>query len=68
MGGLYMTDNGAFNYTEYLQAELTDPLVPGEPYLVSPTSPQPDAVHAMCAFMRSPAAAAAKRANGMEPA
>ena len=35
---------------------------------VSPTSPQPDAVHAMCAFMRSPAAAAAKRANGMEPA
>ena len=32
------------------------------------TSTQPDAVRALLAFMASPAAAAAKRANGMEPA
>ena len=32
------------------------------------TSTQPEAVRALLAFMASPAAAAAKRANGMEPA
>jgi molybdate transport system substrate-binding protein len=32
------------------------------------TSAQPEAVRALLAFMASPAAAAAKRANGMEPA
>ncbi len=36
MGGLLMADNtGAFGYVEYLQAPLSEPLVPGEPYLIS---------------------------------
>jgi hypothetical protein len=35
MGGLYMKDDGGFSYSEYLQAQLTEPLIPGEPYLVS---------------------------------
>lgn len=36
MDGLYMSfQGGAFNYVEYLQAPLAEPLVPGEAYLVS---------------------------------
>jgi hypothetical protein len=35
MGGIYLKDQGGSDYYEYLQATLTEPLVPGEPYLVS---------------------------------
>jgi Secretion system C-terminal sorting domain len=35
MGGLLMADGQPFQYVEYLQAQLAEPLVPGEPYLVS---------------------------------
>lgn len=36
MGGFIASDfGGLFNYTEYLQAPLSEALVPGEPYLVS---------------------------------
>jgi hypothetical protein len=35
MGGLLMANGQPFAYVEYLQAQLAEPLVPGEPYLVS---------------------------------
>ena len=35
MGGLLMADGQPFQYVEYLQSQLAEPLVPGEPYLVS---------------------------------
>ncbi len=36
MGGVFMAEgDGAFKYVEYLQAPLSEPLVPGEPYLIS---------------------------------
>ncbi|MEZ4808245.1 MAG: T9SS type A sorting domain-containing protein [Flavobacteriales bacterium] len=35
MGGLYMAWGGPMEYVEYLQAPLAEPLVPGEPYLIS---------------------------------
>ncbi|MEO8067497.1 MAG: T9SS type A sorting domain-containing protein [Flavobacteriales bacterium] len=35
MGGVILKDYGNFDYHEYLQAPLTEALIPGEPYLVS---------------------------------
>ncbi len=35
MGGLYVKFINGFDYSEYIQAALTEPLIVGEPYLVS---------------------------------
>ncbi len=36
MGGLFMSESGGLlQYVEYLQAPLSEPLIPGEPYLIS---------------------------------
>jgi Secretion system C-terminal sorting domain len=35
MGGQILADGGGVEYVEYMQAALSEPLVPGEPYLIS---------------------------------